>query len=638
MASERLITYRDAYIDATTGDEGRENLEKEWAEYTIDSYLVYVSIAKTIIERDDVDAFIELESFEITQPLPTVEHEELVRYAVRQGSPKTLKRLLTINSNVEIDPLEDISPETCNTDIVKVLNRAGRIGKGRDRAIILNKCMTPETYQELARGLSSKEIETLRTELLQQYAYYPYNMLVAAVLPTSAQEWASILPGLAIHKDGMYITDAVESLATEERPYDKIYQIPAHIYPENRDFRIAGRDIFGVLEKARSEANDYVNSENVKLLQEYIDELKERKRRSRERVKPQPRAGHPVAVVPRPQVDAPAKSKLLAQGTYGCAYMPPLCVDTGDPEYAVGKLTYPGAVVTELAASKHIQYLPGYEKYFGVLTGNSCKPEITEEIKDQCKVAGKFPTVMVSYSSPYLGKSFNKYIEANPVLDEQFYYKKLSYLLMGLFLLEAIDIVHFDVKMDNILVDDKGVCRFIDFGLTVIDPRRVLADHPEKLDSFPSSFYSIYPCWYNAWLDQVNGNFKKFADASELNPDEVSISEYYDQYEKYASFYSPKYVKWTATDPIKRILIDSFSKDYFKRVVKPNVFKVDVYSLVHEIRRYIEYSKGKPGYQNLPTARGVCLAGLINSCLQLNANAVPSAEDALRLLCNCAKY
>jgi hypothetical protein len=164
--------------------------------------------------------------------------------------------------------------------------------------------------------------------------------------------------------------------------------------------------------------------------------------------------------------------RLLGQGVFGCTFEPvPFCAGGsvfkkigGLP--AVGKVTSEDASA-ELAIGKAIMALPMASAYFA-LPSAGCRPALPiadPDIKD-CRVMSesgegtKFSMLIM----PDAGQQLIKYglnmqrLAAN--------YKRIFvHLLEGAIIYQNAGYVHNDIHMGNILVDDGGVARYIDYGL-----------------------------------------------------------------------------------------------------------------------------------------------------------------------------
>ena len=163
---------------------------------------------------------------------------------------------------------------------------------------------------------------------------------------------------------------------------------------------------------------------------------------------------------------------LLGQGVYGCTFEPaPHCAGgqvfktiSGKP--AVGKVTSEDSS-EELAIGKAIMALPMASAYFA-LPSAGCRPQmpLVDPDAQGCRVVTesgegtKFSMLIM----PAAGMQLIKY-GANLVRLAANYRRIFVHLLEGACIYQNAGYVHNDVHMGNILVDDGGVARFIDFGL-----------------------------------------------------------------------------------------------------------------------------------------------------------------------------
>lgn len=163
---------------------------------------------------------------------------------------------------------------------------------------------------------------------------------------------------------------------------------------------------------------------------------------------------------------------LLGQGVYGCTFDPaPPCA--GGPVFkriseqkAVGKITSEDDS-DELAIGKAIMALPLAGQYFA-LPSAGCRPQmpiIDPEAKG-CRVitesgeGTKFSMLIM----PDGGQQLLKYGLDLQRLAANF--KRIFiHLLEGAVIYHKAGYVHNDIHMGNILMDDAGVARYIDFGL-----------------------------------------------------------------------------------------------------------------------------------------------------------------------------
>jgi serine/threonine protein kinase len=163
---------------------------------------------------------------------------------------------------------------------------------------------------------------------------------------------------------------------------------------------------------------------------------------------------------------------LLGQGVYGCTFDPaPRCA--GGPVFsrigglpAVGKVTSED-VTEELGIGKEIMALPLATAYFA-LPSKECKtetpirdPDVTEcKVMEEAGSGSKFTTLIM----PAAGEQLYKYAMDLRRLSEN-YLRMFIHLLEGACIYQDAGYVHNDIHMGNILVDERGVARYIDFGL-----------------------------------------------------------------------------------------------------------------------------------------------------------------------------
>lgn len=271
--------------------------------------------------------------------------------------------------------------------------------------------------------------------------------------------------------------------------------------------------------------------------------------------------------------------EFIGSGSFGCVSHPPLCLAKEDDPKAdlIGKIALPEYVEPELVAAKGIKSLEeNWKPYFGLLTGNSCKAKITSKMIKECEALDDLEPDEIeelrSYTAPYLGVSLDKYkkkITVKYALDS------LRHLLRGLNMLHRNKIYHFDVKDRNIVVNESGTMRLIDFGLSMVNP--------EPKDIQELSFYRIYPLFFNVLFSR-----NAFGPGTKFSLEEGPLNMYYVVYEHLAEFYYPKYEKGTASDIIANAIYVGSRSKYLENIVMPNLEKVDSYSLALTFNNYLK--------------------------------------------------
>jgi serine/threonine protein kinase len=191
--------------------------------------------------------------------------------------------------------------------------------------------------------------------------------------------------------------------------------------------------------------------------------------------------------------------KLIGQGTYGCAVVPPLLCKgrarAEQNESKVGKITVEDDAKTELHISKILRESRLWKHYFVLPELESCQPMEKQRSEDwnECRITKEVaPNELLQIKSSYGGRSFSSLGSTNLHPSHFNYVKFFQHLLEACALLTLKGIVHFDLHRANILVDRYGVPRLLDFGMAfsanelsyeIIDNRWKIYD--PKYDSEP---------------------------------------------------------------------------------------------------------------------------------------------------------
>jgi serine/threonine protein kinase len=159
---------------------------------------------------------------------------------------------------------------------------------------------------------------------------------------------------------------------------------------------------------------------------------------------------------------------LLAEGTYGCTFYPPLPCKKGKQkgrEKEVGKLTRVVNADYELDIAEKLREIPNWESYYILSSEDSCSRKELEKMykdyKKNCDFLERInPSQLTHLLSPYGGITLRKYSFRPDFSVLSF----LSHMATALEKMHAIGYGHFDIHEANILIDEKGVARLIDFG------------------------------------------------------------------------------------------------------------------------------------------------------------------------------
>jgi hypothetical protein len=174
----------------------------------------------------------------------------------------------------------------------------------------------------------------------------------------------------------------------------------------------------------------------------------------------------------RAEAQAQVGGALLGKGVYGCTFKPaPPCAG-GKVFTEIGGLPAVGKIsdrplTEEVGVGRALMALPLARNYFAVPVVE-CRPAtpIRDEDADRCDVlrdAGFF-TKLSEAIMPDAGRPLLKWgadLERAAAGFEDLF----VHLLEGMILYQDAGFVHNDVHWGNIMVDDRGVARYIDFGL-----------------------------------------------------------------------------------------------------------------------------------------------------------------------------
>jgi hypothetical protein len=167
--------------------------------------------------------------------------------------------------------------------------------------------------------------------------------------------------------------------------------------------------------------------------------------------------------------------RLLGEGVYGCTFEPaPRCAG-GDVFRTIRGLPAAGKVTVEdpkeeTAIGRAIMSIPLAEQYFA-LPSISCTVSREDVRRDpesgRCDIL-KEAGPMSRFSMlvmPSAGKDLMRWASSNYGRVAANYDRMLKHLLEGMIIYQRAGFIHNDIHMGNILVDDAGVARYIDFGL-----------------------------------------------------------------------------------------------------------------------------------------------------------------------------
>jgi serine/threonine protein kinase len=171
--------------------------------------------------------------------------------------------------------------------------------------------------------------------------------------------------------------------------------------------------------------------------------------------------------------------RYLGSGTYGCVFSPPLLCksEKTSRKDAVGKITIRMDGKQEIEAANAIRRIPLATNYFILPEPESCEPQDlnkqTEKKSelDLCFAPGKTQLDYkdaIQIFEPFGGTMpFYKVMQTSDLGPQRFdFFAFFRHMLEAGSTLLIAGVCHYDLHPGNILVDDKGVARILDFGMS----------------------------------------------------------------------------------------------------------------------------------------------------------------------------
>ena len=205
---------------------------------------------------------------------------------------------------------------------------------------------------------------------------------------------------------------------------------------------------------------------------------------------------------------------VISEGGYGCVFHPKITCNgkqTSNTNY-ISKIQKDNFYSNnELYISSIIKTIPNYDNFFSVVL-SSCKvslSKISNNDISECKTTLSGIKTAVLFNLKYINnKNLHSILTSNKLLknylaNDVYSAKYTIFIIINTFkmilgILNKLiqhQIIHFDIKPDNILYDiDRNIPIIIDFGISI---------HKVKLDpsSYKKHFYVFYPEYYVWCLD-----------------------------------------------------------------------------------------------------------------------------------------
>jgi len=167
--------------------------------------------------------------------------------------------------------------------------------------------------------------------------------------------------------------------------------------------------------------------------------------------------------------------KLLDTGTYSCVFDPPLRCKGSTMKsrgHMISKLMTDEESIVEWEISELIRKIPLWKHYFAV-SESICElgvRQIDGDLKTKCQVIKYInPSQLRILQMPYAGKPLQSYTLRSDFNLMAF----MTHILEASALLVMNNIIHFDLHLGNILINNNGVPHLIDFNLSLISNKSV---------------------------------------------------------------------------------------------------------------------------------------------------------------------
>jgi len=189
------------------------------------------------------------------------------------------------------------------------------------------------------------------------------------------------------------------------------------------------------------------------------------------------------------------KSAVIGEGSYGCVLRPqPRCKKTKLPSTTktVGKIIKKKNAEIELRISALLKAIPDWEKYYVVQEEDNCEPanfkDMQKEYSDDCKLF-QDDTLRINNLTQIVSKYGGK--DLTVTTNNFDYMGTLKHVLIGIEKLQKQGICHYDLKDNNMVSDEHGVVRLIDFGSAFVGDSATDANVVKKIFHFLPEYNTI---------------------------------------------------------------------------------------------------------------------------------------------------
>jgi serine/threonine protein kinase len=311
------------------------------------------------------------------------------------------------------------------------------------------------------------------------------------------------------------------------------------------------------------------------------------------------------------------KPKLIGKGTYGCIFRPGLtCAGMKSEEDTITKIQHTNDISKnekEIGEKIINELSDDYEKYFSpIIEDCQVNIETLNEEMNKCDVMvqgleKKTPLQMSKMR--YVGEHDLKIYYENmngrknkyEIIEKMM--QGLRHALRGLKKLTDIDVVHYDIKEDNIICRDSGTPVFIDFGLSF--ETKWLDPELNEFQEYVMQIFAEYIPTYYPWCIEIHlicyiirsNTESHYGESPEFNMhlpvNRAILKAFVDDYFDNANFASHSFIDAAKVASMKPAFLDyvnnlagssrvsnmTYEEFFSKMFVNDNLKTWDVYSL-----------------------------------------------------------
>lgn len=305
--------------------------------------------------------------------------------------------------------------------------------------------------------------------------------------------------------------------------------------------------------------------------------------------------------------------ELVATGSSSCIFTPNLPCKKNDTtsNSRISKIVYSEGAIYESKDEKRmnnmIKKIKGYSKW-ALIFDEYCKPMSSDILEtydpsgmrdcfneeEEQYLIDNFDKNSYMMNGPYGGITLSDYFEdvfynkitMNITFKKHFYtlMEKMESLFLGLKVMNENNIVHHDIKYNNIVLDN-GVFKYIDFGLSEISSKKTHFKNRSLEELNTSRIYLFYPLDYLLFYAGNNKILQELENIKNGNP-------------RRNIFELNEILKLYMTDILN--VYDNVSNDLLtKKITEKNMINmIDVYSLGILVPLLFLYSTKLGNYQN----------------------------------------